>query len=354
MRRKNWRPEVYNLNLLNKEDKALLEICKSQNYNWRRISKQMISIGYKRSGKSCKERFHNQLNPFVNKDQWTQNEVDKLFELQSKYGNRWRIIAKELPQRTDGLIKNYFYSLVRKVLRRLSKTVNGTKNGSQMTKTLKPSVISQIFCVNQNQVNYAGIEVEFAQLFRNIILKYKNFNLSQQIDIEDIDKIKSIFQTLQQLNESYNDDLEKKNISKSRSKSQKLKTKLSNIDIDHLILQKIQLKHPIFTMKSCPLPKLYSKFVFHHNTYHPTQLMYQSISSFTSQNIDQNNSYGAILVKPEQLLFFQPHPSPYYVFLYTIQQTMNISAFIQQQSSMHTYYSSYFNPTPEIKEEHEI
>lgn len=62
-----------------------------------------------------------------------------------------RIIAKELPNRTDGLIKNYFYSLVRKVLRRLSKAVNRNKNGifiniidlgSKMTKTLKPSVIS--------------------------------------------------------------------------------------------------------------------------------------------------------------------------------------------------------------------
>lgn len=60
------------------------------------------------------------------------------------------MIAKEIPHRTDGLIKNFFYSMVRKVLRRLAKTVNGTKNGtniifkigSQMTKTLKPSVIS--------------------------------------------------------------------------------------------------------------------------------------------------------------------------------------------------------------------
>lgn len=39
------------------------------------------------------------------------------------------MIAKEIPHRTDGLIKNYFYSMVRKVLRRLAKTVNGTKNG---------------------------------------------------------------------------------------------------------------------------------------------------------------------------------------------------------------------------------
>ncbi|CAD8202759.1 unnamed protein product [Paramecium octaurelia] len=336
MRRKNWRPE---------EDKALLEICKTQNYNWRRVSKTMISMGYKRSGKSCKERFHNQLNPVVNKDQWTQNEVDKLFELQSKYGNRWRSISKELPQRTDGLIKNYFYSLVRKVLRRISKAVNGDKNGSQMTKTLKPSVISSIFCVNQNS-NNGAIKFEFAQLFRNIILKYKNYNLSQQIDIEDIDKIKSIFQTLQQLNESYNYHIEKKNISKSRSKNLKMKTKLNKLNIDHILLQRIQHKLPIFTMKSCPLQKLYQKFQFHHhNTYHPTQLMYQSISSFTSQNIDQNNGYGAILVKPEQLLFFQPLPSPYY--------PINISAYIQQQSSMQTYYSSFLHQLPEIKEEQE-
>ncbi|CAD8097131.1 unnamed protein product [Paramecium primaurelia] len=190
MQRKNWKLE---------EDNALLQNCQQLNFNWKRVSKNMNQMGFKRSGKSCKERFQNQLNPHINKDQWSQNEIDKLFELQIKHGNKWRIIAKELPNRTDGLIKNYFYSLVRKVLRRLSKAVNRNKNGSKMTKTLKPSVISQIFCANQNETKQSPINLEFAYLFRNMIFKYKNYNLSQKIDNEDISKIKLIFLTLQKL-----------------------------------------------------------------------------------------------------------------------------------------------------------
>jgi myb proto-oncogene protein len=43
-----------------------------------------------------------------------------LFDLQKKIGNKWAAIALELPGRTDNNVKNYFYSTLRKSLRKVN------------------------------------------------------------------------------------------------------------------------------------------------------------------------------------------------------------------------------------------
>ncbi|CAK83813.1 unnamed protein product (macronuclear) [Paramecium tetraurelia] len=323
------------------EDNALLQNCQQLNFNWKRVSKNMNLMGFKRSGKSCKERFQNQLNPQINKDQWSQNEIDKLFELQIKHGNKWRIIAKELPNRTDGLIKNYFYSLVRKVLRRLSKAINRNKNGSKMTKTLKPSIISQIFCTNQDESKQSTDSLEFAYLFRNIIFKYKNYNLSQQIDNDDIGKIKFIFLTLQKLSESYNSDNSKRSETKINQKQEKCNNKNLNININAVILHKINNKLPIFTTNMYPLENLYKRQ--DNNFDPPQQINYQAKSSF---NTDQNlSSDGFPFKQPQQYVFYHPIPQYYY--------SMTLNAYIQQQQNLRSLYSSYLYESNKVKQENE-
>lgn len=89
-------------------------------------------------------RWHNHLNPEVNKNAWTEKEEQAMFEAHQRHGNRWTEIAKHFPGRTDNDIKNHFYSMLRRSLRRVNKLL-GLRNSTQRIRLIKPSVLSNIF-----------------------------------------------------------------------------------------------------------------------------------------------------------------------------------------------------------------
>ncbi|XP_019704522.1 transcription factor MYB3R-1 isoform X2 [Elaeis guineensis] len=69
-----------------------------------------------RIGKQCRERWHNHLNPAINKQAWTQEEEITLIHAHQIYGNKWAELTKFLPGRTDNAIKNHWNSSVKKKL----------------------------------------------------------------------------------------------------------------------------------------------------------------------------------------------------------------------------------------------
>nr|XP_043609642.1 transcription factor MYB59-like [Erigeron canadensis] len=70
--------------------------------------------GLKRTGKSCRLRWVNYLNPGLKRGRMTPHEEKLVLEYHSKWGNRWSRIARKLPGRTDNEIKNYWRTHMRK------------------------------------------------------------------------------------------------------------------------------------------------------------------------------------------------------------------------------------------------
>jgi hypothetical protein len=99
---------------------------------------------HSRTGKQCRERWHNHLNPGINKETWTLQEEITLFTYHSKCGNKWADISNYLPGRTDNSIKNHFYSTMRKQYRSLKGTDSTRHQLKQLTNELASGILQSL------------------------------------------------------------------------------------------------------------------------------------------------------------------------------------------------------------------
>lgn len=63
-----------------------------------------------------RERWLNKLNPAIDRSRFSPQEDDKIVELYRKIGPKWKEISNELAGRTENMVKNRFYSSIKKNL----------------------------------------------------------------------------------------------------------------------------------------------------------------------------------------------------------------------------------------------
>ncbi len=82
------------------------------------------------------------MNPKLSHESWTDQANRQLFELHRRYGSRWKDIASHYEGRTDSGIKNQFFSIIRKSLRKACK-FSGLAVSPATINSIKPKILSQ-------------------------------------------------------------------------------------------------------------------------------------------------------------------------------------------------------------------
>jgi hypothetical protein len=140
MKKKNEPRQMWN----DREDRYLLDLLDSSpKMTWNQIAEKLHQqhpeMG--KSGKRCRERYRNYLNPSIKERPWTKSEKTLFIVLHNYYKNHWGDIAKFYTGRSDISIKNLFYAYMRRVLKKV-------KNKSVITDIIsKPKKLLKVFYI---------------------------------------------------------------------------------------------------------------------------------------------------------------------------------------------------------------
>jgi len=104
------------------EDERLLDLVLQMKHplKWSVIASSLSSLNLnpsvpERTGKQCRERYVNHLNPRLKTTDFTPIEDATIWRMFATVGTKWAIMSKIIPGRTDNNLKNRFHNLKRQL-----------------------------------------------------------------------------------------------------------------------------------------------------------------------------------------------------------------------------------------------
>ena len=228
-RYKRIRPGIIKGSWTPQEDAEVLKLYKRYGKDWSKIAKFMKH----RTGKQIRDRFLNSLDSNLIKRKFTQEEDEQILYWYKVYGNSWSKIAQQLKGRTGDMVKNRFYSSLRKTHSDLvgnstnegNTTLPNIVNSNATINTMKPIQQFQnnsFDCNNPNIVPY-----NFSQTNINSI----NFNIEPTKGYSLWNPFHNMSPYMQQYNQS--------------QRSSANDSQVSGANIDNLHQAKLELLHSL-------------------------------------------------------------------------------------------------------------